>query len=397
MMKKISKKNRVNPNIAKLLTYSMFSNLFFERSIFIIYLGYKGYSIAQIAIWQGLVNLAMTVGEIPTGLIADHIGKKKSLIIGNVMMIIYYCLMLLSKSFVGFVCGAIIFGIGSTFISGTDEALLYDIVEKEKLNKYSVKYLGQLSAIITFSIGCAMFAGGFIQKINWGLVLIAGIVVQSISIVIMAFLPNIRNENMETKNILKNFGSFIKYVKRSSFIISIMLLLGVNIGVVSAVYILAQDLFRVSGYTTAQISEIFTVETIISVIVFSQVDKIQNLLGRMKSLIITLSVSILAFILMNISNKFILVFAVLLISIFNNYFTTILMDIYNTNVPKNFRATAISVLNIFSSLLMSLIFFIVSISDQYYTLLLCIIGVICTAPLYFVIFKFKEKINVETC
>ena len=127
-------------NLSKYYFYGLLSHLFFERGIFIIYLGYKGLSIPQISLFQGIINAAMMVAEIPTGIIADRIGKKYSLLLGNIMMITYYLLMLYSSSIFGFLCAAIIFGVGSTFVSGTIEAYLYDLVPGKES---SVKYLGR--------------------------------------------------------------------------------------------------------------------------------------------------------------------------------------------------------------------------------------------------------------
>lgn len=385
-------KDRVNPNIKKLFAYTCFSNLFFERSIFVIFLAYKGFSIAEIALWQSIVNLSMTIGEIPTGIIADKIGKKRALMIGNLLMIAYYLSMLFSLSFAGIAIGAFMFGVGSTFISGTEEAFLYDFLDTESAKRESVKYLGWLSAIITFSISCAMFAGGLMQKVDWSLVMASGIAAQTISIVIMAFLPNITHRSDDINNIAPDFKSFLKLFRHDRFIRSIIFLLGINAGVVSSVYILAQDFFSEYGVTTEQIAFIFAVEMLLSVLVFGLVHKIQKWLGTMKSLVITLTVTLVAFVLLNIPNKFAAVVMVLLISTANNYFSTILQNAYNCHVPANVRAMAISCLCMLSSLLMSVIFLAIGAFGRHYMPFLCLLGVAGTLPLYYLIVKFKDKI-----
>ena len=330
---KIEDKIKPNQNIKKLFAYACFSNLFFERSLFVIFLAFKGFDIAEIALWQSIVNLSMTAGEIPTGVIADRIGKKRALITGNLMMIVYYMSLLFSGSFAGIAVGAFMFGVGSTFISGTEEAFLYDFLDTESAKKESVKYLGRLSAIITFSISCAIFAGGLMQKVNWNLVMASGVVAQTISIAIMAFLPNITHYSKDVHNIAPGFKSFLQLLKSDRFIRSIILFLGINVGVVSAVYILAQDFFCDYGLPAEQVAFVFGAETILSVLVFSQVHRIQKWLGTMKSLIITITVVSVAFMLLGIPNKFTAVAMVLLISIANNYFSTILQNAYNCHVP----------------------------------------------------------------
>lgn len=131
----------------RLLLFNIFGNICLERGIFVLCLLNKGLTIDEIAVWQSLLNLGMFLGEIPTGFLADIIGKKRSLLIGKGFIILYYLILIFSNNFAFIYISALIFGVGSTFISGTDEALLYDILLEDKNNKNTADYLGKFSAI----------------------------------------------------------------------------------------------------------------------------------------------------------------------------------------------------------------------------------------------------------
>lgn len=66
-----------NKNIIKMYLYGFSSNLYFERSISIIYFLYLGWSLLQISIMQALLNIVMAVTELPTGVLSDKFGKKR--------------------------------------------------------------------------------------------------------------------------------------------------------------------------------------------------------------------------------------------------------------------------------------------------------------------------------
>lgn len=375
-------------NIYKLFGYVFFSNLFFERAIFVLYLLYKGLSISQIAVFQGIINISMMVGEIPTGIIADNIGKKRGLMLGNIMMVFYYCCLLFSNEYFSFIVGAIMFGVGSTFISGTDEAYLYDLIPNPKR---SIKFLGQLSALITISTGIAMLFGGYIQKVQWELVMILGIISQIMGIAILFTLPNIvHKKNKEIRSAFSIIKEFLIFLKKDSFSRYVIIFLGFNVGVVSAIYIWSQELLSAYGMKTEYISIAFVIDTIVSVIVFSQIEKVILKLGKKRTLILSLVLSIFAFLLFAVSEIYLVVLAVVLISVLNNYFSTIFMDLFNNNMDASIRATSVSCFNMVSALLMAIIFFVISRFSQNYVWLLSFMGVASSVLIIWIALKFKR-------
>lgn len=379
-----------NENIHKLFKYSGCSNLFFERSIFIIYLAYKGLSISEIAIFQAVINIAMVISEVPTGIFADKFGKKASLLIGNTLMIFYYLFMLFSTNFLAFVFGAFIFGIGSTFTSGTDEAFLYDLIDD--INQ-SVKYFGQLSAIITASVAFAMVVGGFVQKYSWDLVMILGICAQFIGILFILKLPNNLSKLSENNNNKGTLATALKEIKSNDFILNILIILGFSVGVSSATYILAQDLLSRHMMTPSQISVLFLINSIICVLVFGKVENIIKKCGKFSSLLISSILLLIAFILINSNNIYIICTMIIAISVLNNYCVTILLNDFNNTVDDTVRATLISFFNMTAALFMSFIFIITSMFQGHYMAVLTMLGIISTVMLTLLIIKYYRNVS----
>ena len=69
-------------------------------------------------------SLAVFLFEVPTGLLGDTIGEKKSLILGSGLTAISTLIFIYGDTLLLYV-GEIIFGIGSTFFSGPFDALLF--------------------------------------------------------------------------------------------------------------------------------------------------------------------------------------------------------------------------------------------------------------------------------
>lgn len=378
----------------RLLLFNLFGNICLERGIFVLCLLDKGLTIDEIARWQSLLNLGMFLGEIPTGFFSDIMGKKMSLLIGKIFIVLYYLILILSNNFVLIYISALVFGVGSTFISGTDEALLYDILLENKNNKNTADYLGKFSAITIVIIGTSMLVGGFIQKLGWGVLFTLCVIGQ---LTAMFFVKRIsRSESKPLvdgrKKVFSEYMKALKYEIRHKEILILLLTLGINEGVISALYILAQDEFQKNGFSTSIISIIFAVEAVLSFLLLFHLDKLKGWMKGKKGLVIADIISIACFSMLLFNQRSVFVVAVLILSIIGNFFVTVLMDKMNLMINASVRSSIISIFNSVSSLIMATIFFIISLIGQQYMIFIVATGISSyLIMLGYLIFYFKEK------
>ena len=151
-------------NIKKQLGLLYISNFLFNSSIagaaWVLLLVTDGYSLIQVGFAETVFHIVSLLAEIPSGMFADVIGRKKSLIVS--------CLMTMCSALVrGFIPGyaAVCVSVGFSalsynFISGSDSALAYDsLLEADQSGKYD-KYISTQTAIYRISNGLAtLFAG----------------------------------------------------------------------------------------------------------------------------------------------------------------------------------------------------------------------------------------------
>ncbi len=124
-------------NIKVYPIYRLLVNLMIIGPILVPYMIFKGLNYSQIMLLQSISAMAVLFFEIPTGTIADRISRKFSLSLGSICMVLGLVIYIIGKSFVHFAVAELIFGLGMTFNSGADAAILYEsLVKLERKNEY---------------------------------------------------------------------------------------------------------------------------------------------------------------------------------------------------------------------------------------------------------------------
>ena len=126
----------------------------------------NGLSMKDIMILQAVYSIAIVILEVPSGYLADVIGRKKTLIIGAVFGILGFTTYSFSFGFMGFLVAEIILGIGQSCISGADSAMLYDsLLEKGEEKKYT-RFEGRITALGNVAEALAGIVGGLLVGIT---------------------------------------------------------------------------------------------------------------------------------------------------------------------------------------------------------------------------------------
>ena len=138
----------------------------------IYYVSHAGLNPLQLVLLGTIMELAVLFFEIPTGLVADYYGRKKSLIIGTFIIGSAHLLEGSIPAFWAIAVGAALWGIGWTFISGAETAWIADEIENEELDatlingaKFSSlgSFLGIVASVligIVFTVQIAILIAG---------------------------------------------------------------------------------------------------------------------------------------------------------------------------------------------------------------------------------------------
>lgn len=132
--------NRIQKNYA----YAFFKDFSFFTAVLVpFFTQWGGISLLQVQLLQSWFSLWVFILEVPTGAIADKIGRKHSIAIGSLIVALAVLLYGSFPRFEIFLLSEFLFAIGFAFTSGADQALLYDTLKEEKRESESKKILGR--------------------------------------------------------------------------------------------------------------------------------------------------------------------------------------------------------------------------------------------------------------
>jgi MFS family permease len=157
------------PNIPKYFAYSILRGLSFGLIIatWVIYLQRQhGLSLTQVTLIDVAFWLASTLGELPTGIVADSYGRKLSLAIGTAIM----AASIIGWSFaptvalitLAYVCLAI----GVTFLSGAEDALFFESLKLTGRTGDYTRLIGSISAARIAASAIGNLASGFLATLD---------------------------------------------------------------------------------------------------------------------------------------------------------------------------------------------------------------------------------------
>ena len=105
-------------NAQKLALITFFSSLYFYIHVNTLYLQSRSLNLLEIRSLESIIILTIFLAEVPTGVIADRIGRKWSVVLALAFQALGEILYLFSSTFPAFVFIAVLAGIGFAFLSG---------------------------------------------------------------------------------------------------------------------------------------------------------------------------------------------------------------------------------------------------------------------------------------
>lgn len=139
------------------------NSLVFTIPIWIVY--YQGkISVAEISYLVSAQYAAQILLELPSGALADLIGRKNTTLIGTVIGAASFLLFPFATSFWHFFVLALMVGVNDSFRSGSEEALLFDTYKQADKEKDFDKMYGNGSIIYQFGLVAATALGGVLYQ-----------------------------------------------------------------------------------------------------------------------------------------------------------------------------------------------------------------------------------------
>ena len=149
-------------NTTKIALIAFFGNLYLYNHVGTLYLQLRGLSLLQVSSITSIIIGTVFVAEVPTGVLADKIGRKWSVVIALFLQALGEYLYFFAGTYSVFVLIAILAGIGYAFLSGASEALVYDSLPSEGRERRMKKAMGLVGSANHLAFFVAPLLGGFV-------------------------------------------------------------------------------------------------------------------------------------------------------------------------------------------------------------------------------------------
>ena len=126
----------------KFCFYGFLKNLRFFEPFLILFFLDKNITFLQIGTLYAIREVFINILEIPSGIIADVFGRKKSLIVSFIFYIISFLIFFTSGSYYIFIIAIIFYAIGDAFRTGTHKAMIFDYLKIKGWKDQRIHYYG---------------------------------------------------------------------------------------------------------------------------------------------------------------------------------------------------------------------------------------------------------------
>ncbi len=181
---------KIKKQLSKIYASSILGNLSLTGA-WVAILASRGYSLVEIGIAETVFHIVSLIFEIPSGVLADVFGRKKMLIVSNIMGMLSDIIMIFSDNLF-LVCLSIAFrALSYNFLSGSGDALAYDSLKQVKMESRFERYESNQFIIYRLCNGISTLCAGFALTIGHRIAYGTSLITNTIQIIILLSLHEI--------------------------------------------------------------------------------------------------------------------------------------------------------------------------------------------------------------
>lgn len=360
----MDKKIRRNITLDYISTFV--TNLNMQSSIWVLYLAYCGMNLMQIGLLEGIYHATSVVCEIPSGALADLVGRKRSMLLGRLCVTISCIIMLYTRNFWWFAISFLLQALGNNFNSGSEEALVYDSMICLGEEENYIRINGRINMVLEVSQTIATVAGGVMAEYSYFVCYAACTVISLLAVVpvILMAEPPVLKQPEEKKHlaagrlVAEHFKTSFGILASDLRILKIVTYFSVVFAAHTLLFFYSQQYYYDMGCNKIHISIIMLFGGITSC--FGAILS-EKLYRRFEKKISMLSAAVIALTLIcyGAGNPALSIGMFIAANFFNSALYPIESEWLNCIIPSEQRATLISVNSMFFSIVMIVIFPIV--------------------------------------
>jgi MFS family permease len=249
--------------------YTLLANLSTENAIWLIYLAARGYSPFAIGLFEMLFHVAKFVAEVPTGIFADLVGRRASLLAACGFGVVA-ALLFLDPTPVTISISFMLSGISWAFKGGAQEAAVWTLAEQSRdkpgretdtTGRYS-RYYSRFLVVTLVAAALGDVAAGYLLTWNAALPFILRALTVALAIPALLAIPRLRPEHTERPHPLKHLAAGARAAWRSPLLLGLLLLSALEGTVITTSNYYTQLYLTNVGYGVAAVGVIFGIGTV---------------------------------------------------------------------------------------------------------------------------------------
>lgn len=367
----------MNPNLRRniKLDYlnTFLTNLNMQSFVWVLYLTYCHMSLMQIGILEGIYHATGILFEIPSGALADLVGRKRSMILSRICVTVSCIIMMFSRSFWLFAVSFVLQALGNNLNSGSEEALVYDSMKCLSEENMYRKVNGRINMLIEISQAIATVAGGILAEYSYFWCYAACVVISLLAVLPVLFMiepPVAANSGKKEpldgfRTVIRHFEVSFEILAGDLRILKIITYFSIVFASYTLLFFYSQQYYSDFGYSKIEISVIFLLAGIFSCFGALLSNRLYCRLGEKISVISSLSIA-MTLICFGFRKPAISIVAFVIAGFFNSVLYPVESEALNALIPSEQRATLISVNSMFFSVMMIVMFPIAgALADQW--------------------------------
>ena len=198
-------------NIRILAWFNFFTDFKLYAPVAILYFSKVSGSFALGMSIFAIAQLSSAIFELPTGIISDFVGRKKTVVFGAISAVIYACLYAIPVYPV-LIIGAVFEGISRSFYSGNNEALLHESLAESKCEIEYDEVLGKTSSLFQIALAISALMGSVIASFSFVIVMWLSVIPQIMALFTSFQISEPKVERTQSGNIYRHLAESISQI-----------------------------------------------------------------------------------------------------------------------------------------------------------------------------------------
>lgn len=145
----------------KFCGYGFFKNLRLYEPFLLLFFLSQGLSFLQIGILYSVREITRNVLEIPAGILADALGRRRTMIFSFALYIISFLVFYGGSRYSLFIAAMVFYALGDAFRTGTHKAMIFDYLKIHGWSDQKALYYGHTRSCSQFGSAISALVGGF--------------------------------------------------------------------------------------------------------------------------------------------------------------------------------------------------------------------------------------------